>query len=208
MKNQRLNNYKPLFALFFLVVLLIINTQKAGAQEKLNGSKLSKYELSIDLVPIIDQGQFGTILFKVYNVRQEKIKGAYRFGINANFGSINDPDAKKNSFVSYGYKLIGGYEKHIRIGKAIGYYGIDFRIIKNYTKTNPSNENDQQNIAFEAIPFAGIRHHLNNKLSVSFESGFGGKISYTKTIKEPIHKTLFYGSDIIIPYNVTLNYHF
>jgi hypothetical protein len=208
MKKQKFNNYIPFISLFFLFVLIITTTQKAGAQEAPNGSKLSKFELSIDLVPIIDHGQFGTILFKVYNVRQERIKGAYRFGIDANFGSINDPDANENSLVSYGYKLIGGYEKHIRIGKAIGYYGIDFRVIKNYTKTNPINENDQQNIAFEAIPFWGIKHHLNNKLSVSFESGFGGKISYTKTIKEPIHKTLFYGSDIIIPYNVTLNYHF
>lgn len=208
MKIQFFKHRSVGFAILLLAALFAAKPQKACAQKPQTESKLSKYELSVDLVPIIDQGQFGTVLFKAYNIRQEKIKGAYRLGIDANFVSINDPEANKNSLVSYGYKLIGGYEKHIRIGKSIGYYGIDLKIIKNYNKTNPVNINDQQNLAFEAGPFLGIRHQLSNKFSVSFESGIGVKISSVKTIKEPVDKTIFYGSDILVPYNVTLNYHF
>ncbi|MDP3433138.1 MAG: hypothetical protein Q8T04_09275 [Bacteroidota bacterium] len=209
MKKPKFNYRSPGFVILLLLAILTVNTQKVKAQSQPTGNKLLKYELSIDLVPIIDQGQFGTILFKVYNINQERIKGAYRFGMDANFVSINNPDAnKKNIAFTYGYNLIAGYEKHVLIGRAIGYYGIDFKAIKSYNKNNPMDVNDQQNIVIGATPFLGIKQHINNKLSISFELGVGNKISFVKTFKEPIHKAVFYGSEINIPYNFTLNYHF
>lgn len=218
MKKQKFNNYIPFFSLFFLFVLIITTAQKVGAQEAPNGSNLSKYELSIDLVPIIDQDQFGKVYLKKYRYKEDMLKGAYRFGISRGTYFLDNEDEStwpENVTVNPDkrYKLETGlsvgYEKYKRFGPVITYFGLDILGRYYISRTVPETDPLDQKIVYLGVcPFWGVKHYiLKNMLSTSFEIGWENGFARNTNQYDGIAFSVTH-SDIRLPYNFTINYHF
>lgn len=80
--NPQKIKFKTYITLFLIQLTIILINSPAKAQNDLDDTKFTKYELSIDLIPIIDQGQFGKVYFKINNYKEEQLKGAYRVGVS------------------------------------------------------------------------------------------------------------------------------
>lgn len=201
-----------------LTALLFMNNQKATAQKETTENKLLKYELSIDLVPIIDQGQFGKIYFKINRYKEDLLKGAYRIGVSKgtyfryNFDLSALPEgttASLDNFSHFATDLFFGYEKYKKIGPVLTYYGLDIKgkyfLEHRVPETSPE---DQEIIALGICPFVGIKQYiLENRVSVSFEIGWENSLSKNTNQYDGLisYMTL---SKLELPYNFTINYHF
>lgn len=217
MKNQRLANNVSGFSILLPVIVLFISLQPVEAQNEVF-YKLSKYELSIDLVPVIEEGHFGKFYFKIKQFKESREKGAFRVGASIgrySHEALNLSSFPENTVHSYEKthnfetELYFGYERYLRIGPVQTYFGADicgwYKVNRQKPETNP---NVHKLIALDLIPFWGIKHYLvKNRISASMEIGweniyysqknlFSGAISNTLT------------SQFRLPYNLTINYHF
>lgn len=201
-----------------LFALLLANTNKAWAQKEPQGSKLLKYELSIDLVPIIDKGQFGKVYLKKYRYKEDLLMGAYRFGVSKGtyFGYDFDLSAlpegttvSLDNFSHFETGLFLGYEKYKQIGPVLTYYGLD--ITGEYFlehRVPETNSMDQEIFTLGICPFWGIKYYiLKNRVSVSFEIGWENSLSKNTNQYDGMI-SYFTLSSLKLPYNFTINYHF
>lgn len=218
MKNQRKKNCSPVFAILLLVFLFAAQTQTARAQKEPTENKLLKYELSIDLVPIIDEGQFGKIYFKINQYKEDLLKGAYRLGVAKGTYSRYDydlstyPEGTVNSLDNSSHfetRLSLGYEKYKQIGPVLTYYGFD--VIGRYYKDHHAPQNytdDQKIIRLGVCPFWGVKHFIyRNSISVAFEVGWENYIG-KNTNQYDGHVFYYTLSELRLPYSFTVNYHF
>lgn len=218
MKIQQLNYRSIGFVILLLAALLAAQPQKACAQKPQTESKLSKYELSIDLVPMIDQGQFGKVYFKINHYKEDQLKGAYRIGISrGTYFQDNEDESTwpENVTVNpdrrYHFEtgLSVGYEKYKRFGPVFTYFGLDilgrYSIGRTVPETDPL---DQKIVSLGLCPFWGVKHYiLKNRLSTSFEIGWENSFAKNTNQYDGIAFTVTH-SDIRLPYSFTINYHF
>jgi hypothetical protein len=205
-----------------LVLMLIVSSlftgQKAKAQNEPTENKLLKYELSIDLVPVIDQGQFGKVYFKINHFKEDQLKGAYRLGVSKGTYLLYDedeaslPENTSTSYDKFTYfesVLYFGYEKYKQIGPVLTYYGFD--VLGRYYKEKHTPKNytdDQKIISFGLCPFWGIKQYIyKSRISLAIEIGW--ESSFGKNTNQ-YDGHAFYGihSDFRLPYSFTINYHF
>jgi len=218
MKKYRFNHRAFDFAVLLLLTMLVATTQKSIAQNEPTENKRLKYELSIDLVPIIDQGQFGKVYFKMNHYKEDQLKGAYRLGVSKGTYMLWDNDLStlpENVSISYDKqshfetRLSLGYEKYKQIGPVLTYYGFD--VIGEYYKDHHTPQNytdDQKIISLGVCPFWGIKHFiLKNKISTSFEVGWENSFSRNTNQFDGIAFN-FSISQLKLPYSFTINYHF
>lgn len=218
MKKQKFNYRSAGFAILWLLAMLAAKPKYAGAQSTTTENKLLKYELSIDLVPVIDQGQFGKVYFKLNRYKEDQLKGAYRLGISKGTYMLWDndlstlPENVSLSSAKYSHfetRLSLGYERHKQIGPVLTYYGFD--VIGRYYKDhhNPQNYTDDQKIIeFGVCPFWGIKHFIyRNRVSVAFEVGWENSLG--KNTNQYDGRVFYFTlSEFQLPYSFAINYHF
>ena len=181
------------------------------AQKAADSSKLLKYELSIDLVPIIDNGQFGKVLFKCRNNGNSGIKGAYRFGIQGSFNGYIYKDTDSQNQYMGNLNFTFGYEKYKSLANHFMYYGVDVTTKTYFTKYDDSGWDELSGIAFSLSPFIGFKYLINKRLSMSFEAAWENEIGFSKVLEKPEmsakHITSLI-SQFRIPYCCSINYQF
>ncbi len=218
MNQQKLIYRNAGLPVLLLLALLFMNSRKATAQKEPIENKPLKYELSIDLVPIIDQGQFGKVYFKINRYKENQLKGAYRVGISKGKYFRWDHDLSTypegttislNNFSHFEAGLFLGYEKYKKIGPVLTYYGLDItgEYFLEHRVPEKSSE-DQGIITLGICPFWGIKHYiLKNRVSVSFEIGWENSLS--KNTNQYNDQVFYFTlSKLQLPYNFTINYHF
>jgi hypothetical protein len=218
MKNHEIKFRSTIFTVLLTLAMFSGKTQTTSSQNEPIENKRLKYELSIDLVPIIDKGQFGKVYFKLNHYKEALLKGAYRFGISRGTYFLDNEDEStwpENVTVNpdktshFETVLSLGYEKYKRIGSVLTYFGLD--ILGGYYKDRSVpqiNTNDQKIVSLGICPFWGIRHYiLKNRLSASFEIGWENSFSRNTNQFDGIAFN-YSISQIKLPYSFTINYHF
>ncbi len=218
MKKHKFNRLTPGLSIFLLTSILILSAFNAKAQEESRENKLLKYELSIDLVPIIDQGQFGKVYFKMNHYKEDQLKGAYRIGVSKGsyfldkLDRTNVPDnvyITPSKFSNFEANVYFGYEKYKHIGSIITYYGVDILGWYFKRKHTPIYMDDQRSMTFGFCPFWGVKHYLyKNRVSIAFEIGWENSINSLKNSNPSDgSKNNSFNSDLKLPCNLTFNYH-
>lgn len=219
MKKQKLNYRTTRFVCLLLIAVFIANIHSATAQKEPTENKLLKYELSIDLVPIIDQGQFGKVYFKLNRYKEDQLKGAYRLGFSRGSYSSSKLDRtnvpqnvnfSNSKFSNFEVGLFIGYEKYKMIGSVMTYYGIDLVSWYFERQYTPHYVDDQRSMTLGICPFWGIKHFIyKNRVSLAFEVGWENSLNRIKSLN-PSDGSVSnsFNSDFKLPYNFTLNYQF
>lgn len=218
MKKQKFYCRSTCYASLLLIAVFITNIHSATAQKEPTENKLLKYELSIDLVPVLDQGQFGKVYFKLNRYKEDQLKGAYRIGVSKGLYFRYDDDLSAlpegtttslDNFSHFDTGLFLGYEKYKKIGSVLTYYGLDitgeYFLEHRVPETSPE---DQKIITLGICPFWGIKHYiLKDRVSASFEIGWENSLSKNTNQYDGLisYMTL---SKLKLPYNFTINYHF
>jgi hypothetical protein len=218
MKNHEIKFRLTIFTALLALTVFTCETQTASSQNEPTENKRSKYELSIDLVPIIDKGQFGKVYFKLNHYKEALLKGAYRFGVSKGTYMLWDNDLStlpENVSISsdkhshFETRLFLGYEKYKQIGPVLTYYGLDVTGGYYRDHTTPQNYTDDQKIiSIGLCPFWGIKHFIyRNSVSVAFEVGWENSLS--KNTNQYDGQVFYFTlSELQLPYNFTINYHF
>lgn len=186
------------------------------AQKVADTSKPMRYELSIDLVPLIDNGQFGKVYFKIHYFKDKKLKGAFRLGASEGTywcvkylpNTVVNPST--DTYYDFAAEVFLGYEKYITVGRFLTYYGLDLSSRYFIREYDPHHTDDYKAYTFGFCPFAGIKQHISKKLSVAFEIGWENNFDFSKML-HPDYNGLedrSFRSDWRLPYNFTFNYHF
>ncbi len=215
-KTSLFDQPKRFAPLLFLLLVLFTNPHAAIAQKAADSSKLLKYELSIDLVPLIDNGQFGKIYFKINHFKDKKLKGAFRIGAAegtywfVKYLPNTVVTTSADTYNDFAAEVFLGYEKYKTIGRFLTYYGLDLSgryFIREY---DPHYNGDYWTYSIGLCPFVGIKQHISKKLSMAFEIGWDNHFDYAKELhpdSNGLTNTSF-RSDLRLPYNFTFNYHF
>lgn len=216
-KTRLFKKGKGFAPLLFLMIVSFTQPHTAFAQKSADSCKLLKYELSIDLVPIIDNGQFGKIYFKINHYKDKKLKGAFRFGASQGYYSriktvpYDGSNPSFDTHYTYNFSVFVGYEKRQKIASAITYYGVDLLGFFNKSSYDTYVQgNNFSNTQFGICPFVGLRQPIYKNISCAIELGWEGWFGYSKTFQESgdyIDAWIF-SSGIGLPYNFTLNYNF
>lgn len=210
-KSRLFTRAKGFAPFLFLIIVLFTKPHAAIAQKAVDSSKLLKYELSIDLVPLIDNGQFGKVLFKIKNRSGEKTKGAYRIGIHGSQESFIYKDVDNQDQYYGNINLIFGYEKYKSLGDFNTYLGIDFTASAYFSKYDDTGWDELSGFGFGLSPFIGIRYQINKSFSSSFEAAWENEIGFNKTVVKPEMRndhSIAIISKIQIPYTFSFNYQF
>jgi len=210
-KSRLFTRAKGFAPLLFLLIVLFTKPHAAMAQKAADTSKLLKYELSVDLVPIIDNGQFGKVLFKIRNKGNSGLKGAYRFGIQGSYNGYiyKDVDNQNQYLGNLNFTL--GYEKYKSLAKHYFYYGIDLTTKTYFSKYDDTGWDELSGIAFSISPFVGFKYIINKRLSTSFEAAWENEIGFSKVLEKP-EMTVKHNTSLIsqfrVPYCLSINYQF
>lgn len=210
-KSRLFIRAKGFAPLLFLIIVMFTKPNAAIAQKAADSSKLLKYELSVDLVPIIDNGQFGKVLFKIRNRVNSELRGAYRFGIQGSFNGYiyNDVDSQNQYMGNLNFTF--GYEKYKSFAKHYIYYGADLTTKTYFSKYDASGWDELSGIAFSISPFVGFRYIINKRLSASFEAAWENEIGFSKVLEKP-EMTIKHITSVIsqfrVPYCFSINYQF
>lgn len=196
----------------------MLTQTKLIAQE--SAYRNTKYEIAMDLKGFFSDGYPEKVLFKINNIKQNQIIGAYRFGIGTSYSKFKDVTLKiKNNeevelihiIENSGLSFLLGYEFQKELNKAIFYYGVDLSTLLNYwDDTNYGDIGYTNNLFF--VPFAGIKILLTNNLSLAFEAGIENNFMWSKPekgndVNSDNHSSLFQ-SHIKLPYSLTFNFNF
>lgn len=212
-------NQKLAFILFNLALFICAGSFKpTTAQEDDLSREPHKYEIAVDLIDFFSDGYPSKVLFKVNNVKDNQVKGAYRLGLGAQYlvdkyKITHDNENYETTFKEERKKvsLLLGYEIQKNFKKATFYYGADLHGLVKITddKARP-HVNETYN--FSLVPFSGVRTNLTKHLSVAFEAGIDNFFSWSKSesSKNPnpdnrqYHS--FYWTRIKLPYSLTINF--
>ena len=215
-KSRLINRANGFATLLFLIIALFTKPHAAMAQKAADSSKLLKYELSIDLVPIIDNGQFGKIYFKINQFKDKKLKGAFRIGAAEGTywfvkylpNTVVTPSTE--TYNDFAVEVFLGYEKYITVGRCVTYYGFDLSGRYFAREYDPHHNDDYWTYSIGLCPFLGIKQHISTKLSVAFEIGCENHFDYAKQLHPDYNglSNTAFRSDLRLPYNLTFNYHF
>jgi hypothetical protein len=209
--------YKTILILF--TILFGPGLNKGWAQEEKWNQYVNKYEISIDLQHFFSDGIPNKVMFKVNNINERQIKGAYRFGLGSSYWI----DKYKITHDNENYKLTAdkhhvdislsfGYEFQKKLNKAVFFYGADLGAYLGITDDRDiPNINEYYNMFF--VPFAGVKVFLTQNLSMAFESGIKNYYQWWKgegSVGSPDNRQYhsFYQSKLELPYSLTFNFNF
>jgi hypothetical protein len=214
-KNQFMITTKKSILLALLLGLGAMLTQtKLNAQEKTN-----KYEIAMDLKGFFSDGYPEKVLFKINNINNNQIIGAYRFSVGSWYwidkykitqDNENYDLTAKNQQGNFSLSL--GYEFQKQLNRAVFYYGADLGALVTFTDDMDfPHVAENYNLFF--VPFAGVKVFITNNLSIAFEAGL--KNFYWWNIEEggdvnPDNRQYhsYYLSKLELPYSLTFNFNF
>jgi predicted porin len=163
-----------LLALFLTMITMLMQT-KSNAQDA--SYKTTKYEIAMDLQNLFSEGYPEKVLFKINNIKDNQIKGAYRLGLGAfywvdKYKITHDDEnytltAKKQET---NFSLSVGYEFQKRLNRAVFYYGADLGALYGILDEMDIPHFEEAYNLF-LVPFAGIKVLLSQNLSIAFETG-------------------------------------
>ncbi|QIA07143.1 hypothetical protein [Draconibacterium halophilum] len=179
----------------------------------------NKYEIAVDLQNFFSDGTPDKVLFKLNNIKNNQIKGAYRFGIGTSYWV----DLYKITHDDENYELTAkqhktdlslslGYEFQREYNRAIFYYGADLGTsLSRHDDIDFPNVNEYYKLFF--VPFVGVKVLLNDNLAVAFEAGAENFVQWSKTegsenFPDNRQYHLFYQSHFDLPYSLTFNFNF
>ncbi len=214
-QNIKAMKYKILKLSIIPIFLAIVGT----AQQKNSPSGLNKYEIVMDLQNFFSDGYPDKVLFKVNDIKNNQIKGAYRFGLGAMYWldtyKITQDDKNYETTAKedwYQFSLSLGYEYQRKLNQAVFYYGADIGslIAVRDDKYRP-NVNEAYN--FFLVPFTGVKVFLNANLSLAFEAGIMNYLVWSKhegsdTSPDNRQYHSSFESSIKLPYSLTFNFNF
>lgn len=190
---------------------------KSDAQE--SAYKNTKYEVAMDLKGFFSDGYPEKVLFKINNIKQNQIKGAYRFGAEAFYwhdiykitqdNENYDLTAKKQQGH---FSLSLGYEFQKQLNRAVFYYGADLGTTLGITDDMDAPHMEEfHNLFF--VPFAGVKVFISNNLSVAFDAGiknhyewWKGEGSEGNPDNRQYHSAYIF--ELELPYSLTFNFNF
>jgi hypothetical protein len=205
-----------LLALLLGTGAMLMST-KSDAQE--SAYKTTKYEIAMDLKGFFSDGYPEKVLFKINNIKQNQITGAYRFGAGAFYwhdiykitqdNENYDLTAKKQQG---NLSLSLGYEFQKQLNKAVFYYGADLGTTFGITDDKDAPHTEEfHNLFF--VPFAGVKVFISNNLSVAFEAGiknhyerWKGEGSEGNPDNRQYHSAYIF--EFQLPYSLTFNFNF
>lgn len=206
----------------FIGILCLIFTGITNSIAQNSTTVTNKYEIAVDLQNFFSDGTPDKVLFKLNNIKDNQIKGAYRFGLGYGYYSYErkgkygeeeyetwDENKRKR------FQLVFGYEKQKRLNTLVLYYGVDFKTIINFYEEVPEQSEDlmgEDNYYELGLnPFVGLTVPLAPHLSTSFEAGLE---NYFYRFKAEVGKDNNYTKDYVfnsslrLPYSLTINYFF
>lgn len=197
-----------------LAVFIFFLQIHADAQTKNLHDDIYKYEIALDITPFFQKTNFWEANFKLFNFKNNLLKGAYRLGIDLSYNYLTFPDTKgkgKNHHINNGLSV--GYEHYIALKDSKFYFGADIAGYLTLQKHDPVDVNDFQNITYAIIPFIGVRKQVIKCLAFSFEAGWNNSIMYYKNLDTELPdytttKSVSYQTFFDIPYSFTINYRF
>lgn len=205
----------------FLLIMLIIQTQTQSTAQD-NSYRPTKYEIAMDLKGFFSEGYPEKVLFKINNINNNQVKGAYRFGLGTSYwidkykitqdNENYDLTAKKQDF---DFSLSFGYEFQKQLNRAIFYYGADLGTYFSITDdTDFPHVEEYYNLFL--VPFAGVKVFISNNLSVSFEAGIKNYYNQWKgegsggnpDVADNRQFHSYYTTKLELPYSLTFNFNF
>lgn len=206
--------------LFSTVVVFFATTFKTlTAQDKLSSSKINKYEIAIDLQQFFAYGYPNKVLFKVNNIKDRQIKGAYRFGIGASYWIDKHKSTEDNKnyrevkrLENTNLSLSFGYEFQKSVNRAVFFYGADLGAIHSIADDSElPNYSTRYELFF--VPFVGAKVPISDNLSLAFEAGLTNRVNILKSessLSTPDSRAsdIIYQSKIELPYSLTFNFNF
>lgn len=210
---------KRIALLFFLSVFFLLNAfNSATAQNRNSSHGLNKYEIAIDLQNLFSDGYPDKVLFKINRIKENQIKGAYRFGIDARYdffkreGRYEDVDYELwQKSIKKKLGITCGYEKQNRFNDLVLYYGVDIETTLSIQDEMEDQSGDETFYSIGATPFVGVTITLANHISTSFEAGLQNFFYYDKVevgTNNNFTKDHLFNSSIKFPYSLTINYDF
>ncbi|SHE94565.1 hypothetical protein SAMN05444274_10352 [Mariniphaga anaerophila] len=215
MKNQK----KYFLIACLCIILLFLQHPYLKAQEiDLKNDKL-KYEIAIDLQNFFSEGYPEKVLFKINNIKENQIKGAYRLGIGASYWidkyKITQDNENYNLTAKKqqtNFSLSFGYEFQNQLDRAVFYYGADLGAFVGITDDmDYPHVAEYYNLFF--VPFAGVKIFITNSLSVAFEAGIKNFYWWNKEEGGDVNPDnrqyhSYYISKLELPYSLTFNFNF
>lgn len=208
--------------LIFLSVFFLLNAfNSATAQNRNSSYGLDKYEIAIDLQNIFSYGYPDKALFKINRIKENQIKGAYRFGLGSGSGydlSIHKSSDDGVTFIENvreeysSIYLSIGYEFQKKLGHAVFFYGADLSTLLR-ASNNSEDPYGSTRKHFIIVPFAGAKVPISDYFSLAFEAGIENGLNVLKSSGSynPDYKrtsdTQVY-SKIKFPYRLTFNFNF
>lgn len=203
----------------FIGILCLIFTGITNSKAQNQTTATNKYEIAVDLQNFFSDGTPDKVLFKLNNIKDNQIKGAYRFGIGATYlvdkyhvTQDDDNYELTGKVEKTNFSFSFGYEFQKQLNKAIFYYGAD---IGSYFSVTDDMDYPKTDDYFKLylVPFAGVKILLTNNLSIAFETGIENKYECWKTegtniAPENRVKHTNYLSRIELPYSLTFNFNF
>jgi hypothetical protein len=189
------------------------------AQYNYSRVRADKYEIAIDLQHFFSDGYPDKVLFKINNIKENQIKGAYRFGLGASYwidkykitqDNKNYELTAKNHQTNFSLSV--GYEFQKNLNKAVFYYGTDLGGFIGITD-DMDFPNVDEYYNFFIVPFTGIKVLLSQSLSIAFEAGIKNFYQWSKSEGSNVSPDnrqyhSFYQSKLELPYSLTFNFNF
>lgn len=215
MKNQK--KFISIACLSF--ILLFLHQPNLKAQEIDSKNDKSKYEIAVDLQNFFSGGYPEKVLFKINNIKENQIKGAYRFGLGAFYWvdkykitQDNENYALTAKKQQANFSLSFGYEFQKQLNRAVFYYGVDLGALLSISD-DMKYPHVEENYNLYFIPFTGVKVFITNNLSVAFEAGIKNFYVQWKGEGGDVHPDnrqyhSYYISKLELPYSLTFNFNF
>jgi hypothetical protein len=198
----------------------MLTQTKLIAQE--SAYRTTKYEIAMDLKGFFSEGYPEKVLFKINNIKQNQVKGAYRFGLGTSYwidkykitqdNENYDLTAKEQHA---DFSLSFGYEVQKQLNRAVFYYGAELGTLLAFTDDMDYPHVDENyNLFF--IPFVGVKVFITNNLSVAFEAGIKNFYWWNKEeggggnpdVADNRQYHSYYTTKLELPYSLTFNFNF
>lgn len=206
-----------LWALILTMFTMLMQSQ-SYAQE--TSSRLTKYEFSIDLKGFFSDGYPENVIFKINNINNNHIKGAYRFGVNMHYNKLMYDVTQDGVYYnetsnlnSTGLGILMGYELQKTIKSTVIYGGVDFGTsISSANEKHEDQPGDSKSYGISLTPFLGVKVFLSNSLALAFETGLENAYYFHnyQSGNDPNNKIKFqsFSSVLQVPYSLSLNFNF
>lgn len=215
--NNLFMKTKSILLALLLGLGAMLTQTKLNAQESIY--RTTKYEIAMDLKGFFSEGYPEKVLFKINNIKQNHVKGAYRFGLGTSYWidkyKITQDDENYNLTAKVQHADISlslGYEFQKQLNRAVFYYGAELgALVAFLDDMEAPHVAENYNLFF--VPFAGVKVFIADNLSVAFEAGIKNFYWWNKeegSEGNPDNRQYhsYYISKLELPYSLTFNFNF